>query len=123
MANNIKNFKALQRSLIIKNLGITDEEYSMYLFDFGVETAEFQVGKNQAIFRTQTSSYWHWFENQFAIADELFLNDVKDVSASLHNLLNFWKQYHSPERLVSFPTKEVYRDEIALVFQSKHKAK
>lgn len=100
---------------------MTDAEYSQHLFEFGIQTAEFQVGEQMARYRVQTTSFWRWFENQFAITDQLFLSHFDRASGDLQTLTRVWRHYHSPERLVAFPSNEVYKEELALSYQLKSK--
>ncbi|KAB2918716.1 MAG: hypothetical protein F9K23_00850 [Bacteroidetes bacterium] len=101
------------RGQVLAMLGITAEEYFELVFASGVAYAEANSFCHLiAQLKTHSALYWAWWENQFAIADDVFLHSYQYAGKN-EGLLRFlrteWKKAHLPEKIKAFPPNEVLK--------------
>lgn len=107
-----KQFAATVQQQIMQQLGISAEAYFDALFDAGIAYAEansFCAVIAQA--KTHSQMYWAWYENQFAITDEVFLANYQynGADARLRQYLRAeWQKAHAPENIKAFPPAIIY---------------
>lgn len=103
----------MHKQKIIKATGIDEEQYAEYVWDLGIRYAYFYTNEDDEAVRwiTQTSSYWEWYKNQWAIIDQVFEKLIDNLAypndVTKKGLKDLWLKKHSPEQMVAIPGKYV----------------
>lgn len=102
---------------IINFLNISQDTYNTVLFDTGMEKLEAWLGEKSRFVPlvSQLPAYWAWYQNQFELIDETFMNqhNLATGPRSRAHLVEQWKAAHAAERLVAFPRSKAIDKEIA----------
>jgi hypothetical protein len=91
--------------------GITEEQWSQLVFDYGLEFLETLMQSQQWVDAvSKTKSYWSWWRNQWEIIDLRFVGtwgQFNPTAGGMARLKTEYQRIHSPEAMHVFPGKNV----------------
>ena len=80
---------------LLSAIGVTQDEYSMSVFNTGIEYLELKTNQWAADI-SQTQSFWSWWKHQWGIIDEVFVAKEKPLFGVIpaETLKDMWIEDH-----------------------------